>query len=54
MKRKAKIKLPRQLWCIKPFDRIHEGKKGYDRKRDKRAVEREAMLDYSKWIEEGS
>lgn len=44
MKHKKKPKLPRQRWWLKPFDRIHAGKKGYNRQRDKRAVERRALL----------
>lgn len=44
MKHKKKPKLPRQRWGLKPFDRIHVGKKGYNRQRDKRAVERRALL----------
>lgn len=44
MKHKKRLKLPRQRWRLKPFDRIHEGKKGYNRRRDKRAVERRALL----------
>lgn len=34
-------KLPRQLWHIKPFDRIHESKKLYNRQRLKRELHRE-------------
>ena len=44
MSRKQKPKLPRQRWRIKPFDRVHTGKKGYNRRRDKRALERRALL----------
>jgi hypothetical protein len=32
---------PRQLWYIKPFDRIHQSKKVYDRRRLKRELRRE-------------
>ena len=43
MKRKNKRnrpKLPRQTWLIKPFDRVHESKKLYDRRKLKRELRR--------------
>jgi|YelNatPaOPRAMG01_1025707.scaffolds.fasta_scaffold29560_2 hypothetical protein len=43
-RKKKKPKLPRVMWHIKPMDRIHTGKKAYNRQRDKRALERAAML----------
>lgn len=51
MARKAKpTRRPRELWRIKPFDRIHAGKKGYNRQRDKRALERRALLgQWEEW-----
>ena len=44
-KKKRKPKLPRVMWRIKPMDRIHASKKQYNRQRDKRALERAALLD---------
>jgi len=44
-KKRKKPKLPRVMWRIKPMDRIHAGKKHYNRQRDKRALERAAMLE---------
>jgi len=38
-------KLPRNFWRIKPFDRIHRGKKGYDRHR----LKRELFRDLERW-----
>jgi hypothetical protein len=35
------VKFPRQLWRMKPFDRIHQSKKVYDRRRLKRELRRE-------------
>jgi hypothetical protein len=43
-RKKKKPKLPRVMWHIKPMDRIHTDKKAYNRQRDKRALERAAML----------
>jgi len=34
------MKFPRRLWHIKPFDRIHQSKKVYDRRRLKRELRR--------------
>jgi len=43
-RKKKKPKLPRVMWRIKPMDRIHASKKQYNRQRDKRALERAALL----------
>lgn len=40
-KAKRRMRFPRQLWRIKPFDRIHESKKLYNRQRLKWELRRE-------------
>lgn len=40
-KAKRRMRFSRQLWCIKPFDRIHESKKLYNRQRLKRELRHE-------------
>lgn len=41
--KRAYTKLPRQLWLIKPFDRVHGSKKPYNRQRLKRELFRELV-----------
>jgi hypothetical protein len=41
MNAKKRMRFPRRFWCIKPFDRIHESKKWYNRQRLKRELRRE-------------